>query len=77
MYYSGKTLGRSGTLDGETCSEGEVLEILTGASSALDRILQVLFTFFFLTFVSMKGMTFQETYLSPTHKGLGKVSYLE
>lgn len=70
----GKILGRSGTLDGETCSKGKVLEIL-GASSALDRILQVLFTFFSLTFVSMKGITFQETSLSPTHKGLEKVCY--
>lgn len=70
-----KILGRSDTLDGETFSEGKMLETLAGASPALGRVLEALFTFFFLTFVSMKGTTFQDTSLSPTHKGLGKVCY--
>lgn len=70
----GKILERSDTLDGETCSEGKMLETIAGASPALGRTLQVLFTFFFLMFVSMKWTTFQETF-SPTYKELGKVCY--
>lgn len=64
---SGKILGRSDALDGETCSEGKMLLTLAGVSPALGRALQGLFTCFFLTFFSMKG-TFQETSLSYTQR---------